>query len=144
MKKKELEKKKEIIQDSFNENIQNKSKNKAVEMKNENINLIEYITQTIKDKEGKINIAIKKDLLNEVKNFLACVGSRCAGKSTFCSYCYQRRYNLNKDIFKPSDSSDSDTKGIWLLSPQIKYKIEILKIIENYLKKLKKKIFQGN
>lgn len=169
----------------------NKKKLKKVQSKKkQNINLIESITQIVKDNDGNERTIVKKDLLNEVNNFLAIIGPSGTGKSTFCSYYYQKRYNLEQGIFKPSVSSDSDTKGIWLLSPTVKHKIEanierelldvegfdagefnswkntliiaflsteviilkqqnvrdvetkqILKIMESYLKKLKKKNF---
>ena len=109
-----------IQSDSANKNKRKKEQSK----KKENINLIESIIQIKKDNEGKERTIVKKDLLNEVNNFLSIIGPSGTGKSTFCSYYYQKRYNLEPGIFKPSDSSDSDTKGIWLLSPTVKHKIE--------------------
>lgn len=105
--------------------LTNKNRLKKVKSKKkENINLIESITKIEKDNKGNKITKINKDLLSKVNNFLALIGTSGTGKSTFCSYYYKKRYNLEEGIFKPSDSSDSDTKGIWLLSPKVKQKIE--------------------
>ena len=105
--------------------LANKNKLKKVySKKKENINLIESITKIERDNEGNKITKVNKDLLSDVNNFLALIGPSGTGKSTFCSYYYQKRYNLEEGIFKPSDSSDSDTKGIWLLSPKVKRKIK--------------------
>ena len=69
-------------------------------------------------------IKIKKNLLYEVNNFQSCLGMPGTGKSTFCSYYYQKRYNVEKLIFKPSDSYKSFTKGIWLMNQSEKHKIK--------------------
>lgn len=101
--------------------LTNKNRLKKVKSKKkENINLIESITKIEKDNKGNKITKINKNLLSKVNNFLALIGPSGTGKSTFCSYYYKKRYNLEEGIFKPSNSSDSDTKGIWLLSPKVK------------------------
>ena len=101
-------------------------KNKSQNKQNENA-----LDSLIEIKEGKNNknepvneIKIKKESLKEVNNFIACLGAGGTGKSTFCSFYYQRRYNVRKNIFKPSAGSDSDTKGIKMLNLSEKRKIE--------------------
>lgn len=93
-------------------------KNKSQNKQNENAldSLIE-IKEVKNNKNEPINeIKIKKESLTEVNSFIACLGSGGTGKSTFCSFYYHRRYNIRKNIFKPSAGSDSDTKGIKMLN----------------------------
>ena len=77
-----------------------------------NIGIIE-LTNKVNDK-----ITIKKELLKDINSFIACLGQPGTGKSTFGSNYYKKLYRVKNDYFESSDSIETFTKGIWMISAE--------------------------
>jgi len=73
------------------------------------------------DKNGKI--ILKKDIFQNVNQFVSCIGAISSGKSTFSSNYYKKLFNVRNDYFEISNQSTSFTKGIWMISDQERRKI---------------------
>jgi len=86
----------------------NVEKNKGI------VELTSYVNDKIK---------IKKELLKEINNFIACLGQPGVGKSTFGSNFYKKLYNVKNDYFESSDGIETFTKGIWMISDEERRKI---------------------
>ena len=96
-----------------------KGKNNIIDnntLKNEGI--IEVIFE---DKNNKI--FIKKDIFQNVKQFISCLGNTGSGKSSFSSNYYKKLFNVKNDYFEISSQSTSFTKGIWMISDKERSKI---------------------
>ena len=68
-------------------------------------------------------IKIKKKLLKNINSFIACLGQPGVGKSTFGSNYYKKLYKVKNDYFESSDSIETFTKGIWMITDEERRKI---------------------
>ena len=83
-----------------------------------NIGIVQLINEETSNKT-----TIKKDLLKNINNFIACIGTPGSGKSTFGSNYYKYLYDVKNDYFESSDSELTFTKGIWMISDEERRKI---------------------
>ena len=83
-----------------------------------NIGVVQLINEETSNKT-----TIKKDLLKNINNFIACIGTPGSGKSTFGSNYYKYLYDVKNDYFESSDSELTFTKGIWMISDEERRKI---------------------
>ena len=68
-------------------------------------------------------MTIKKELLQSINSFFACLSPPGQGKSTFGSNYYKKLYKVKNDYFESSDDTKTHTKGIWMISDQERRKI---------------------
>lgn len=98
-----------LRENNYNEIDNNTEKNKGI---------IEIIKTDKNDK-----ITIKKNIFNNVIQFVSCLGNTGSGKSTFSSYYYKYLYHVKNNYFEISEQSTSFTKGIWMISDEERNKI---------------------
>lgn len=63
-----------------------------------------------------------KNMLNQSKSFVGLIGPPGAGKSSLCNtmtYCQLNEMPIPL-LFEPSDADESFTKGLWMLSKEVK------------------------
>lgn len=69
-------------------------------------------------------LKIRKNIIDKINSFAACLGPPGAGKSTFCTSYYQSKYGVKKNYFEMSNEPVSFTKGLWILKEEERMKIK--------------------
>jgi hypothetical protein len=98
-----------------------KVRNTKNDLIDNNIEINKGIVELTSNVNG--TITIKKELLKNINSFIACLGQPGVGKSTFGSNYYKKLFKVKNDYFESSDSIESFTKGIWMITDEERRKI---------------------
>ena len=134
--KKETESNNDETEDESNDIIENNYETEDISYEiienniQQNIGIEQLITESKDRKTNKEMVKIRKELLQTVNCFIACLGPPGSGKSTFCSNYYKKIYRVKNNYFEPnyfepSEEYESFTKGIWIVSEAERRKIPI-------------------